>query len=257
MPYIDKDPENQELSAEMLLTTYFSDVKEWNAVYGSFFARNYSGDLISCDHDTETVSLARNGLYDIMPEKLFFDSEELRFLEKRDLAYKLSETYEEEKNIKIYFKPFDSYFFNQSLRLNKVVTHLVDHKTRLLLKVIFDYDIEAEENPYVKQIAPLLLHVTDLRANLDRIVNILTDVLECRVEYKAMRPEYTQFVVHKRQLDGKSYAMFMKELKPLFAFVKDWFMPMEMELEFKVKDYEQPFVLSDERALVLDYNTQL
>ena len=241
----------------MLLTTYFSDVKEWNAVYGSFFTRNYSGDLVSCDHEMETVSLARNGIYDIMPEKLFFDSEELRFLEKRDLAYKLSEVYEEEKNIKTYFKPFDSYFFNQSLRLQKVITHMVDDRTRLLLKLFFDYDIETEENPYVKQIAPLLLHVTQLRADLDLIVNILTDILECKVEHKVISPVHTQFVVHKRELDGKGYATFMKLLKPLFAFIENWFMPMEMGVEFKVKDYKQPFVLSDERALVLDYNTQL
>ena len=73
MSYIDKDPNNQELLAELLLSVYFPNVKSWNASYGSFFSRNYSGDLRSVHADTNTVTLSRNGLYDILPEKMFFD----------------------------------------------------------------------------------------------------------------------------------------------------------------------------------------
>lgn len=257
MPYIERDPANQELLSELLIEAYFPDVKEWNALYGSFFSRNYSGDLKSIYPETNTVHLSRNGIYDILPEKMFFDVEELRGKESRELAARLSEIYEEEKNIKTYFMPFDSFFFNQALRLHKITSHIFDHETALLLKQLFDYDIEAEENQYVRLLAPSLLHVTELRADLDAITQMLTEIIQCKVDYKVENQETILFTVHRRGLDGKEYRAFMKELKPLFDFLKEWFLPMEMECVYKVKDYTQLFVLSSDRALVLDYNTKL
>lgn len=254
---IDNDQNKQELKAELLLSTYYPDVKEWDAQFGSFFSRNYTGDLRSCHPDMGTVELSRNGIYDLLPEKLFFDEMELRFLTSRDLSFKLSEVYEEEKNIKAYFLPFDSYFFNFSMRLNKIVTHILDNKTKLLLKTLFDYDIDAEQNRYVRMLAPLLTHVADIRADLDLIVKILSEILGCKVEFRILSPDHVLFIVHKLQLDSKEYAAFMKELKPLFDFVQYWLMPMETECDYRVKDFEQRFILSNERALVLDYNTQI
>ena len=257
MPYIDKDIENQELAAELLVETYFPDVKEWKASYGSFFSRNYTGDLKSVHPEANSLSLSRNGIYDILPEKMFFDVEELRFKESRELASRISEIYEEEKNIKDYFMPFDSFFFNQSLRLHKVSSHIVDHETEMLLKLFYDYDIEAEENRYVRQLAPTLLHVAELRADLDAIVQMLAEILQCKVDFKVMNQESIVFTIHKKGLSSKEYNDFMKELNPLFDFLQEWFLPMEMECAYKVKDYSQPFVLSSDKALVLDYNTKL
>lgn len=257
MTPIEQLPEHQELKAEVLLSTFYPDVKEWDAQFGSFFSRNYSGDLRSCDAHTATVSLSRNGIYDLIPEKLFFDEMELRFLESRDLAFKLSEVYEEERNIKAYFEPFDSFFFNQSLRLTDRVTHILDNKEKLMLKTLFDYDIDAETNPYVRMLAPMLVRVAELRADLDQITKILSVVLGCQVDCRILSPDNVLFIVNKLDLDSKEYAAFMKDLKPLFAFVQYWFMPMETECDYRVKDFVQRFVLSDEKALVLDYNTQI
>ena len=254
---IENDKEKQELKAEVLLSTFYPDVKEWDAQYGSFFSRNYSGDLRACHPDMNTVELSRNGIYDLLPEKLFFDEMELRFLSSRDLAFKLSEVYEEEKNIKAYFEPFDSYFFNLSLRLNKIVTHIIDNKSKLLLKTLFDYDIDAETNPYVRMLAPLLPHVADIRADIDLMTKILTEILGCKVECRILSPVQVLFIVNRLNLDSKEYAAYMKELKPLFDFVQYWFMPMETECDYRVKDFEQRFILSSERPLVLDYNTQI
>ena len=257
MTPIEHNPEHQELKAELLLSTYYPEVKEWIAQYGSFFSRNYSGDLRSCNAEMGSVTLSRNGIYEILPEKIFFDEMELRFLESRDLAYKLSEVYEEEKNIKAYFEPFDSYFFNQSIRLNNTITHILDNKEKLLLKNLFDIDIDTEENPYVRMLAPMLIHVVDIRSDIDGIAKMVSVILDCKVEYRILSPDKVLFIVNKLQLDSKEYATFMKELKPLFDFVQYWLMPMETECDYRVKDFVQRFVLYDERALVLDYNTQL
>ena len=257
MPYIDKDPENKELLAELLLSVYFPNVKNWDASYGSFFSRNYSGDLRSVHADTRTVTLSRNGLYDILPEKMFFDVEDLRFRESRDLAQRIDEIYEQEKNIKDYFMPLDSYFFNQSCHFHATAADLVDNEAKWLLKLLFDYDIDAEENPYIRQMAPLLLHVTEIRADLDLISKILAEILDCKVDYRVNHQDEVLFVVHKWNLNSAEYVAFVKETKPLFDFVAFWFVSMEMDCTYKVKDYHQSFILSDERPLVLDYNTQI
>jgi hypothetical protein len=257
MSYIDKDPNNQELLAELLLSVYYPNVKSWNASYGSFFSRNYSGDLRSVHADTNTVTLSRNGLYDILPEKMFFDVEELRFKESRDLAQRIEEIYEEEKNIQDFFMPLDSFFFNQSCKYHAKAAELLNNKEKWLLKLLFDYDIDAEENPYVKQIAPLLLHVTEIRADLNLIAQILSELLNCKVDYQVNHQNEVIFVVHKWNLSCEEYCAFVKEIKPLFDFVAYWFVSMEMDCIYKVKDYHQPFILSTELPLVLDYNTQI
>lgn len=257
MPYIDKNPDNQELLAELLLSVYYPNVKSWNASYGSFFSRNYSGDLRSVHPETNKVSLSRNGLYDILPEKMFFDVEDLRFRESRDMAQRIDEIYEEEKNIKDYFLPLDSFFFNHSCQYHATATNLIDNEAKWLLKQLFDYDIEAEENVYVKQMAPLLLHITEIRADLDLIAHILSEVLDCKVDYKVNHQDEVLFVVHKWNLSSAEYYAFVKEIKPLFNFVAYWFISMEMDCIYKVKDYHQSFILSNEKPLVLDYNTQI
>ena len=165
--------------------------------------------------------------------------------------------YEEDKNIKDYFMPFDSFFFNQSCHYHAMAAQLIDDEAKWLLKLLFDYDIDAEENPYVKQMAPLLLHVTEIRADLDLIAQILAEILDCKIDYQVNHQDEVLFVVHKRDLSSAEYYAFVKELKPLFDFVTFWFISMEMDCLYKVKDYHQPFILSTERPLVLDYNTHI
>lgn len=248
---------NEELSAELLLSIGYPDIKDWDVHYDSFFTRNYSGDLKSVHPETKTATVARNGIYDILPEKMFFDVDELRFKETRDFAQRLSEIYEEEKNIKAYFMPFDAFFFNQSMRLNKVVGHMVEGKTDLLLKTFLDYHIEEETNPYIKRLASLLLCVTELRCNFYALSQTLSVILDCRVDFALRHQDEVLFTVHKKGLSSEEYNAFMKTLKPLFVFVQEWFVPMEMDCHYKVKDYDQKFILSFERPLVLDYNTQI
>ena len=255
MSYFDQDPLQQELSAEQLLSVYYPEIKEWTANYGSFFSRNYSGDLKGCDAAARSVSLSRNGIYDVLPEKLFFDPNELRDKESRAFAQRVTEIYEEEKNIQKYFLPFDSFFFNRSLNVRMNVNRLVDDKTELLLKMLFDYDIREEKNPYVRLLAPLLLQVTELRGDFDRLATVLSTVIDCRVDYCILHQDTVVFTVHKRNMNSKEYKEFMTILKPLFDFFQEWFVPMEMDCGYKVKDFQQPFILSDERPLVLDYNT--
>ena len=116
MPNLEQDTLQQELCAEQLLAVYYPNIKEWTAEYGSFFTRNYAGDLKECDPNAKKVSLSRNGIYDILPEKMFFDPNELKNKESRAFALRTAELYEEERNIQSYFLPFDSYFFNRSLK---------------------------------------------------------------------------------------------------------------------------------------------
>lgn len=257
MSYFDQDILQQELCAEQLLAVYYPNIKEWTANYGSFFSRNYGGDLKACDPNMKKVSLSRNGIYDILPEKMFFDPNELRNKESRAFAQRVAELYEEERNIQKYFQPFDSFFFNRSLNIHLNVNRLVDDKTDMLLRLLFDYDIRTEKNPYIRLLAPTLLHVTDLRADFDRLVVMFSAIIDCHVDYAMPSQDRVVFTVHKPQLNSVEYADFMLLLKPFFDFVKDWFVPMEMDCDYKVKDYQQPFVLSDERALVLDYNTHI
>ena len=239
----------------MLLSVYYPEIKEWTANYDGFFSRNYSADLKECHADSKTVTVSRNGIYEVLPEMMFFDPNELRNMESRAYAQRVAELNEEKKNIQQYFLPFDSFFFNRSLNLRININRMVDDKLELLLKLLYDYDIRTEKNQYVRLLAPLLLQVTELRGDLDRLMVILSAIIESKVDYTMPRQDQVEITVHRRNLDSRGYAEFMQLLKPLFDFFQEWFVPMEMDCEYKVKDYQQPFLLSSDRPLVLDYNT--
>jgi len=109
----------------------------------------------------------------------------------------------------------------------------------------------------VRQVAPLLLQASQLRGDFDCLGHILTNVIGCQVDYAMPSQDLLLFTVHKPGMDSKEYEDFVAIMKPLFDFVGEWFVPMEMDCRYQVKDYQQHFVLSETRPLVLDYNTHL
>lgn len=252
-----KTPEYPELLAELQLATFFPEISEWNAVLESYFSRNYSFDLRDCLPNQQKVMLSRNGIYDVLPEKLFFGENILRFKDKSELSELVTKMHDEKEKIRDYLLPFDSTLFSYSFRLQKNVTQVVTNKHKLLLKHFFDYDIDAETNPYIRLLAPLLLQAKDLRGDFERLTHILTAIIDCKVEYNIEHNETVRFTIHKLKLNSAEYKEFNEVLKPFFAFFELWFLPMELNCIFKVKDYQQPFVLSDSKPLVLDYNTKL
>lgn len=255
--YNSKIPEYPELLAELQLATYFPNITEWVADCKNDFRRNYFNDLSACKPNQCKAILSRNGIFEVLPERLFFKENIIPFRDRRDFEDLVNKLKTRKKHYKGFFLPFDSILFNYSLRLSEKVTELIGDKNKLLLQRIFDYNIDTEANPYIRLLAPLLLQATALRGDFIKLTRILTTIIGCKVDYNIKQNETVQFTIHKLNLNSTEYHEFNEILKPFFVFFEYWFLPMELNCTFKVKDYQQPFVLSDSKPLVLDYNTKL
>lgn len=246
-----------DLKAETWLLCHYPEISDWTVTHGSFFSRNYENDLVTCNPEMRELTTSRNGIYEVLPEIIFFRDDELKSLEDRELARKEQELKEQKDLIKKFFMPFDSAFFSKSLELQRLAQHMEETKIEDVLLRFFDYDLSKETNPFVKRLAPLLIYSSKLRGDVTKLTKILSDLLECKVTYFQRGPVVLVFIVQKEGLDSKGYLDYTAQLKALFEFVQYWFLPMEVFCAYKVKDYSQQFTVSEEKPMVLDYNTHL
>ncbi len=105
----------KDAKAETWLAVHYPEINNWMVNHAGYFYRNYTDDLKACDADQQAVTTSRNGIFDVLPERMFFSDAELRFLGNHNLSKKLEEIYEERNRIKTFFMPFDSMLFNTSL----------------------------------------------------------------------------------------------------------------------------------------------
>lgn len=257
MIVVDKYVDMEDLRAETLLAQHYPDVDEWTVRHDSFFRRNYVNDLQRCDPGTRQIFTSRNGLYQVLPEKMFFDEQELRNKNGREFTARVNEIMEQEQTIKSYFMPFDTAFFNLSMQIERAASEAVRQSISNMLKRFFDFDLENEPNRYIRRFAPMLLHVSRIRGDIRLISDLLSHVFRCPVTWENTSPIEIRFVIHKRGLVQETHREFMEQLGPFFGFLQDWFLPVPVSMTFAIKDFKQAFVLSDTAPLVLDYNTQL
>ena len=246
-----------ELKAETWLVCHYPEITEWVVNHGSFFSRNYENEIVTCIPSMRELSTSRNGLYEVLPERIFFSDDELRELEQRDLVKKEAELRELKDLIKKFFQPFDSILFNKSMEIERLTMHIEEHRIEDVLLHFFDYDLAKETNPFVRRFAPLVIYATKLRGDVAKLTQILAALLDCRVEHFQRGANVIMFIVHKEGLDSHGYREFTQQLRPLFEFLQYWFLPMDTMCGYKVKDYSKDFVISAEKPMVLDYNTHL
>jgi len=81
----------QEIKAETILSLKdLPDFLVQKENSGTFY-RNYSPDLIEYDNFNNTVTLSRDGVYNLLPEGLFFKEDELNSKNFQDASDKIKE----------------------------------------------------------------------------------------------------------------------------------------------------------------------
>jgi hypothetical protein len=118
-----------DIKAEALLASFLAngqlDVNEFITWHESSFKRKFSKDVNQAkllesiqNKNWLQVNLARNGLYDILPEGLFFQPGES--IQRTDGVPEMVQQYrhdqQEEKEIRLFFQPFEHEFFLHRVR---------------------------------------------------------------------------------------------------------------------------------------------
>ena len=237
----------QELKAESVLSLY--GLQDFVVEMKGIFHRNYSPDLMSKPTDNDRIELSRDSIYHLLPEGLFFGDDEL----KNNELFK-----EKKKRRKLFFQPFDTEYFNLSLKLEKELNDIFE-KHLFNLKNHIDKDIL----PEIKEdIICLSDFINRVRGNEMLIIDILKLILNIqKIELvKNNHPDYPEitrktFIIHILNLSTEEYFQKNHQIEKIFTVFEEYFLPFDVEYDFKIKDRQQKFILYEN--LILDYNTNL
>jgi len=249
-----------------------------NVQMDGIFSRNYEPDLLNTDieKDHTTITLSRDGIFHLLPEKLFFEENMLRPKGKRYFEFneKYKELTQKKKEILAFFKPFDTEFFKLNLELEKKQNELAEIGNEIFQKLFIEeieliintqannifrpehQNSKPEPDKNIDALKKLLPFVSQIRGNFPLIIDLLKNILSVdKIEIKEIKPLKKRFIIHKEKMNKEEYMNMSKALIPFFDFLQKWFIPVELTCDFQIKDYQQRFILGEE--LILDYNTNL
>ena len=272
--FIDLSNNQENMKAESYLSTLMESVSDACLEFHGVFSRNYVSDIISMDEEKIfdkmqlNIRLSRDSLFHILPEGLFFRENELREVaqEKNEEKFKALEEkiILEKQKILAFFYPFDKTYFGLKFELEKRVNELATNRTRLLLDELFkDFQID-EKNELIKKLIPLLPLASEIRSNKmiwkDIIQNIFFPArVDVRIAEKliseGVKRRIVKTTIHIEKLSNEEFMIYKKNIDVFAQFFYEWFIPVDMGYEFKVKDVKEQFVLG--KPLTLDYNTYL
>jgi len=222
------------------------------------FARNYAEDLIKIEEnpDATRLTIARDGIFHLLPQGLFFDENLLT--KNKGSNYEFEKVYRELKRKKkealTFFRPFDTLFFNQTFKLEKVLNKLAEAGNDTLIDAFLDKSGMGTDNKYIAKLKKLIPFASQLRGNLPLLVDTLKVILATpKIEIKTIAPLHKRLIIHKEGLTKIEYHAIAKDMKPFFDLFCHWFIPVEQQLTYRIKDYSRPFKIDG--SLILDYNT--
>jgi len=224
------------------------------------FSRNYSEDLLSVDNeiDRTTIALARDGIFHLLPQGLFFKENLLSGNKKSHFEFdkELRELKRQQKEALSFFQPFDTAFFKLTLEFEHLLNDFAKTGNNPLIDSFLDIPEKETTNKYLAKIIELLPFANQMRGNIPLLIDILKDIFSAaKIEVKKTEPLFSLFIIHIEGLKKEEYLNMDKEMKPCFDFICQWFLPVEHHYDYRIKDYKKPFKLED--SLILDYNTHL
>ena len=252
-----------EIGAEMLLNYLYPDLQDrWVAHHDGAFYRNYSRDVMEMSPDSATVWLSRDGYLDLLPQGLLGGED---YLKTGDRQERHKELEQQRRILSEAFLPFDAFAFRRRLQLERSVSQLLEDKLSFVLKTYFGFDLEAQENPYVREVAVLLPFVRQMRGDFGLLKSLLSAVFHCEVVRREGRysqtdstREWLPVVRYELLISGLSAPEFQtlrQAVEPLETFLSEWFVPMEVKLELAIRSRGVSSRLNS--GLTLDYNTEL
>ena len=248
--------DSKGIKAETWIAVHYPSQKEWIVRHDGIFSRNYSGDLRLCKPEETTLELSRNGLYEILPNGLFFTGRELQGKDEEDIKWTERVLKQRRERIKTVLLPFDSSYFNHSLALENTLNETLAKGNGIVLKEFFGDDFVDERNPYIRKMVPMVAQAAKIRGDYHFLCKAFSLILGFKTEVRLIH-DRVRFIINRPGLDKEAFLKYLDELKTFFQFVEEWFVPFEMQCEFKVRDYSRDDRFEGANKLMLDYNATL
>lgn len=257
-----KNNHSPETSAELLLNYLYPDMADkWVVKNKGTFYRNYTADLLSADVETAEVRLSRDGILRLLPQSALNGSDVpgQKVAEDHDQLRRRLQLLQEA------FAPFDTFVFRRRLHIEREVATLLNMRLDHILLECYGYDRRSETNPYIYRLSAALPYVSSIRGDFPLIRELLASLLSAEVTMRAGRYSETdntrhwlpwaRYTVWIDGLDAPTYHAVADSVRALQGFVREWFIPFDTRCDLLVKQ-RHPYSSTD-KALILDYNTQL
>lgn len=262
--------------------------------------RNAYKDIASIsleDNGNTHFSIAKSGLYDILPECLFHPVDRFENLPANEYKERFKEEYEqqqlEENNARNFFKPFDRFVIELSSIVAQLKNSLSDDS--VIADMIGDnLSVEYSSNRFVSRTRQFLPICRQVRGNRTFLTFLLRKVLfeeglglavkhvkavltddtpqyNYRVETlntdeeavflgNEFEEEVTVFTIPywKEEECNARFLDFIGEMEVYERFINDYFVGIEQSVRFDITNVCAPVRLSDEFCYnYLDYNTNI
>jgi len=259
MKYFDEYVNTEEVKAETLVSQ-MKISEDFGLRWSGIFFRNYSDDLMSVKNEDEktVIELSRDGVFQLLPEGLFFDEDHLKRKSKSGYDFKKEQAEIEKlkKTMFAFFNPFDAHYFSMSVEMEKKLNHISQDGNAMMMNFFGNEPEIDTDNEYILKIKPLLPFTSYLRGNIALLTDILKNVFSVeKIEIRKIKPLFLRFVIHKDGLNKEQYLSMYNNLIAFFDFFGQWFLPIEIEYDYQIKSYKDTFKLGN--TLILDYNTYL
>ena len=252
-----------EASAEMLINYLFPEMDEqWKVQNMGTFYRNYTRDLLTYDEETFEIQVARDGFIKLLPQGMLFNEQGPK---KGQRKANIKRQTAKMRLMNDLFQPFDTFAFRRKLAIERQVSELLDSKLEYVLKTYFHYDLAAETNEYVRELARLLPFVSQLMGDLLLVRNLLASLFNCHVECQRGRYSETDntrrwfplitYELLIEDMTAEEYRQMIMDMEPVKQFIGEWLIPFDVKCDIVVKWHHQPPLIS--QNLVLDYNSEL
>ena len=263
------------IKAESFMTSMLESIEGINLEFQGVFSRNYYNDIFYIDHEKImdkfqlNIKLSRDSLFHILPEGLFFRENELRKIAKEKNVEKFKALEEqiirEKKKILSFFYPFDKAYFGLRFELERKLNEFAENRTQIWIDKLFNiYGISDVKNNLIRRLLPLLPLASEIRSNRMIWKGILQSIffpagvdvrIAAKTNAEGIRRNIVKTTIHIEKLSNEEFISIQKDVETFAHFFYEWFIPVDMGYEFKVKDVKERFVLG--KDLTLDYNTQL
>lgn len=262
--------------------------------------RNAYEDIVAINEDESgiiNVAIARNGIYDILPESLFHPIDRFDNIPANEYKERFKEECEqqqiEEDNARKFFKSFD----NILMELSTIVYELKNDisYSNILKDILCDRLSERyKNNSFIKKATEYLPICHRIRGNKSLLLLMLRRILfdehirisECLRQniIRDSEPRYNYRLVDSISSDedyflgnefdedittysilywnedeyGQDFLAFVKEMSVFEDFLNEYFMGIETYMKFNITKTSLPVRLSDEVFYTyLNYNTNI
>lgn len=228
-----------EIKAEFLLSTLYPEHEGlWNVFCDGTFYRNYTADIISLYPEINEVHISRDGILKLLPSAMLGDESELLSGEKTAKWEAMNQRIE---LLKTAYRPFDSHFFNESLKLEQETARILGKREEFILQQLFGLDINSITNPVVKVFACLLPYVEILRGNIPFIATLLAELTSSHVDIQYGRYSHDddtlgcvpslKLQIRIDNLEQERFCELYAQLAELETFLISHFIPFDTHFE--------------------------